>query len=91
MMNQVMGTWGTGMMLVNFLTGLLFLALLIMGIVAGVKWLTGQAQGQRQSTGNSPIDILKKRNTSVPPGDAHNGEGVPGVQEPRAQGLGGKY
>ncbi len=61
MMNQVMGTWGTGMMLVNFLTGLLFLALLIMGIVAGVKWLTGQAQGQRQSTGNSPIDILKKR------------------------------
>ncbi len=61
MMNQVMGTWGTGMMLVNFLTGLLFLALLIMGIVAGAKWLTGQAQGQRQSKGNSPIDILKKR------------------------------
>ncbi len=61
MMAQMIGTWGTGMMLVNFLTGLLFLALLIMGIVAGVKWLTGQAQGQRQSTGNSPIDILKKR------------------------------
>ena len=61
MMAQMIGNWGTGMMLVNFLTGLLFLALLIMGIVAGVKWLTGQAQGQRQSTGNSPIDILKKR------------------------------
>ena len=61
MMAQMIGTWGTGMMLVNFLTGLLFLALLIMGIVAGVKWLTGQAQGQRQRTGNSPIDILKKR------------------------------
>ena len=61
MMAQMIGTWGTGMMLVNFLTGLLFLALLIVGIVAGVKWLTGQAQGQRQSTENSALDILKKR------------------------------
>ena len=61
MMAQMMGTWGTGMMLVNFLTGLLFLALLIVGIVAVVKWLTGQAQGQWKSTENSAIDILKKR------------------------------
>jgi len=39
MMNQMMGAWGTGMMWLNFLTGVLFLVLLIVGIVAGAKWL----------------------------------------------------
>jgi len=44
-MSQMMGTWGTGMMLLNLLTGLLLFGLLIVGIVAGVKWLLGQGPG----------------------------------------------
>lgn len=59
MMSQMMGAWGMGMMLLNFLTGLLILGVLIIGVIAGVKWLVGQ--GSRTSFQENALDILKKR------------------------------
>lgn len=59
MMSQMMGAWGMGMMLLNFMAGLLFVALLVVGIVAGVRWLLGQ--GSRGAAGETALDILKKR------------------------------
>ena len=61
MMGQMMGAWGMGMMLLNFLTGFLFLALLIIGIVAGVKWLLTQGSRGVHVPGENALDILKKR------------------------------
>jgi putative membrane protein len=61
MMNQMMGPWGTGMMWLNFLTGVLFLALLTVGIVAGAKWLLGEASWRGRILTETALDILKKR------------------------------
>ncbi len=61
MMNQMMGAWGMGMMLVNFVTGFLFLALLILGMIAGLKWIFGQGTPGLQNPGESGLDILRKR------------------------------
>ncbi len=61
MMTQMMGTWGTGMMLVNFLTGLLLVGILIVGIVAGVQWFLGSKTRKAQSSGEAALDILIKR------------------------------
>jgi putative membrane protein len=60
MMNQMMGAWGMGMLL-NFGIGVLFLALLIVGIVAGLKWVFGQGTPGLQNPRESALDILKKR------------------------------
>ncbi len=62
MMNDVMGTWGMlAMMLLNFLTGLLLVGILIVGIVAGVQWLHSSKTRKAQSSGEGALDILKKR------------------------------
>lgn len=62
MMNEVMGTWGMlAMMLLNFLTGLLLVGILIVGIVAGVHWLRGSKTRKAQGSGEATLDILKKR------------------------------
>jgi len=61
MMNDVMGTWGMlAMMLLNFLTGLLLVGILIVGIVAGVQWLRSSKTRKAQSSGEAALDILKK-------------------------------
>lgn len=61
MMNQMMGPWGMGMIVLNFVTGFLFLALLIVGIIAGLKWIFGQGTPGLQNPRESALDILKKR------------------------------
>lgn len=61
MMNQMMGAWGMGMMLVNFVTGFLFLALLIVGMIAGLKWIFGHGTPGLENPRESGLDILKKR------------------------------
>jgi putative membrane protein len=61
MMNQMMGPWGTEVMWLNFLTGVLFLVLLTVGIVAGGKWLLGEASWRGQVATETALDILKKR------------------------------
>jgi putative membrane protein len=59
MMNQMMGAWGIGVMLLNFLAGLLIFGLLLVGIIAGVKWLLGQASPGGPA--ETALDILKTR------------------------------
>lgn len=59
MMNQMMGPWGVGITWLNFLTGVTFLALLVVGVVAGIRWLSGQES--RGRGGETALDILKKR------------------------------
>lgn len=59
MMNQMMGGWGTGMMLLNYLTGLLLFGLLVLAIVAAVRWAFGP--GMQGSLRESALDMLKKR------------------------------
>ena len=61
MMNQMMGPWGTGMMWLNFLTGVLFVVLLIVGIVAGAKWLLAEGSWRGRVATETAVDILKKR------------------------------
>ncbi len=61
MMNQMMGAWGMGMMLLNFVTGVLFLALLVVGIIAGLKWIFGQGTPGWLNPRESALEILKKR------------------------------
>ena len=61
MMSQMMGAWGPDMILLNFLTGFLFLALLTVGIVAGLKWIFGQGTPGLQNPRESALEILKKR------------------------------
>jgi putative membrane protein len=59
MMSQMMGAWGLGVTWLNFLTGITFLAMLIVGVVAGVRWLL--AQESRGHGGETALDILKRR------------------------------
>jgi len=59
MMNQMMGAWGIGVMLLNFLAGLLIFGLLLVGIIAGVKWFLGQ--GSPGGPAETALDILKRR------------------------------
>jgi putative membrane protein len=59
MMNQMMGAWGIGVMLLNSLAGFLIFGLLLVGIIAGVKWLLGQ--GSPSGPTETALDILKMR------------------------------
>jgi len=61
LMSQMMGAWGMGMMLLNFVIGVLFLALLIVGIIAGLRWIFGQGTPGLLNPRESALDILKKR------------------------------
>jgi putative membrane protein len=65
MMNQMMGPlvgpWGIGMMWLNLLTGVLFVFLLIVGIVAGAKWLFADGSWKGQVATETALDSLKKR------------------------------
>lgn len=61
LMSQMMGAWGMGMMVLNFLTGLLFLALIVVGIIAGLRWIFGQGTPGLQNPRGSALDILKER------------------------------
>ncbi len=61
MMNQMMGAWGTGMMWLNFLTGVLFLVLLIVGIVAVAKWVFAEGSWRGRVATETALDILKQR------------------------------
>lgn len=61
MMNQMMGAWGTGMMLLNYLTGLLLFGLLVLAIVAAVRWAFGPGMQGSLSPRESALDMLKKR------------------------------
>ncbi len=58
MMNGMgMMAWG----LFNFLLVLVLIFLLILAVVAGVKWFWGQKMPFVQGDGESALDILKKR------------------------------
>lgn len=48
------GAWGIGMMF----TMLLFWVLVIVGIIAGIRWLLGQ---RRETPGDSALEILRQR------------------------------
>ncbi|MFQ5658718.1 MAG: SHOCT domain-containing protein, partial [Candidatus Methylomirabilales bacterium] len=61
MMNQMMGAWGTGMMWLNFLTGLLFVVLLIVGIVAVAKWAFAEGTWRGRVATETALEILKQR------------------------------
>ncbi|MFQ5657759.1 MAG: SHOCT domain-containing protein, partial [Candidatus Methylomirabilales bacterium] len=61
MMNQMMGAWGTGMMWFNFLTGVLFLVLLIVGIVAVAKLVFAEGSWRGRVATETALDILKQR------------------------------
>lgn len=50
----VWGAWGFGMMLVM----LVFWALVIVGLVLGIRWLVAQGRGSRSDTA---LDILRQR------------------------------
>ncbi len=52
-----MQNWGWGMMGLGWLITLLFWVVVIVGIVALVKWLFGTSS----SMGSHPLDILKAR------------------------------
>ncbi len=55
---------GMGMMvwgLFSFLLGLLLIFLLILAVVAGVKWIRGQKIPFVRENGESTLDLLKKR------------------------------
>jgi len=45
----------------NFVTGFLSLALLTVGIIAGLKWIFGQGTPGLQNPRESALEILKKR------------------------------
>ena len=59
MMNQMMGPWGVGMTWLNFLTGVTFLALVIVGIFGGIRWLIGQGS-RGEGEHETALNILKK-------------------------------
>lgn len=61
MMNQMMGPWGTGVMWLNSLAGVLFLGLLIVGIVAGAKWVFAEGSWRGRVATETALDILKQR------------------------------
>ncbi len=52
------GWWVVGIGMVHML---LFWGLIILGIVALVKWLSGTAVGAEKSGEKTPLDILKQR------------------------------
>ncbi len=62
-MADMMGPgWMIGIMGVNLLIGLGLLALVIVGIVAGLRWLTKSAgQPAAGSRSDSAIDLLRER------------------------------
>ena len=54
--------WMIGIMGVNVLIGLGFLALVIVGIVAGLRWLTkSTGQPAAGSRADSALDLLRER------------------------------
>ncbi len=53
-MHYMWGPWGIGMMLMM----LVFLGLVIVALVLGIRWLITQG---REPRADSPLDILKKR------------------------------
>ncbi|HTM07700.1 MAG TPA: SHOCT domain-containing protein [Verrucomicrobiae bacterium] len=53
-MHSMWGIFGIGMMLMM----LVFWVLVIVGLVAGIRWLTGQSKGLRS---DSALEILRQR------------------------------
>lgn len=51
--------WGFGIF--GMLLGLVFWALLIAGIILGIKWLLEQTRAGASGRGESALEILKKR------------------------------
>ena len=54
--------WMIAIMGVNALIGIGLLALVILGIVAGIRWLTaGAGQRARSSSSDGALDVLRER------------------------------
>lgn len=56
--DNLMGSWGFGF---GWIFMILWWVLIIVGIVALVKWLTGQSRGDAHDREKSPLEILKGR------------------------------
>lgn len=56
-----MGSFGFGMGPLGWVFMILFWGLLILGIVAIVKWLSGSRAGGNGASGKTALDILKER------------------------------
>ncbi len=60
-MMGAMGGWGMGYGFFGWLIGLLFWIAIIAGVVLLVRWLIDQGKLKGPQTGESALDILKKR------------------------------
>lgn len=60
-MMEAMGSWGMGYGLFSWLIMLLFWIAVITGIVLLVRWLIEQGKLKGAQSGESALDILKKR------------------------------
>lgn len=56
-----MGSFGFGMGLFGWVFMLLFWGLVILGIVAIIKWLSGSGSGDNGAPGRKALNILKER------------------------------
>ncbi len=56
-----MGSFGFGMGLFGWVFMILFWGLIILGIVAIIKWLTGSGSAGNDAPGRKALDILKER------------------------------